>query len=248
MKRDIREREITEILNILTENNVGNLQQANILEIGCGDGRLSYQLLTHVNSLQAIDPSEEDIAKAKSSLNGRENISFQVADAQKLPFDDNSFEFVIFSLSLCCMGELKNMQSALREAYRVLKPDGYVLNLQPSMKIHFLSGFQWYLITKQMDKLTKLSSQESRFALKLAVFEEKMFTYLDECDFDTKWFQDDKETALKYWVEDDQDEYDKLDGETKKRIEDYVDQFVTDEGVVYPVAECLTLLRKLDKH
>ena len=56
---------------------------------------------------------------AKSSL----DISFQVADSQALPFEDDHFDIIIMHLILAVVPE---PELALQEACRVLKPDGKI--------------------------------------------------------------------------------------------------------------------------
>ena len=50
-------------------------------------------------------------------------VEFQVADAQKLPFKDNTFD-VVLSESVILM--VKDKKKALKEYMRVLKPGGYI--------------------------------------------------------------------------------------------------------------------------
>jgi ubiquinone/menaquinone biosynthesis C-methylase UbiE len=50
---------------------------------------------------------------------------FQIGSADRLPFDDASFDTVVTTLTLCTIDDV---QAALHEARRVLAPDGcYVL-------------------------------------------------------------------------------------------------------------------------
>jgi 2-polyprenyl-3-methyl-5-hydroxy-6-metoxy-1,4-benzoquinol methylase len=63
-------------LNIDPENNeirtlkkvAGSFKQQSVLEVGCGDGRLTYRYATRAWRVTAIDPDKEKIARARVSL------------------------------------------------------------------------------------------------------------------------------------------------------------------------------------
>jgi demethylmenaquinone methyltransferase/2-methoxy-6-polyprenyl-1,4-benzoquinol methylase len=56
-----------------------------------------------------------------------ENVSFEVANAEDLPFEDNSFHCVTIALGL---RNVTDKDAALRSMYRVLKPGGQLLVLE----------------------------------------------------------------------------------------------------------------------
>ena len=76
-----------------------------VLEIGCGDGRLTWRYADNAAHVTAIEPNAEQIALAKSNLpmNLQGKIDFQSATLEK--FTTNSkpslFDLVILSYSLC---------------------------------------------------------------------------------------------------------------------------------------------------
>lgn len=97
-----------------------------ILEIGAGTGRLTNHLANKIGSnakVTAIDinPAMLDIARLRVS---EPNVEFQVADAQDLPFPDNSFDFVVCQFGFMFLPE---KQKGFNEAWRVLKPGGQFL-------------------------------------------------------------------------------------------------------------------------
>ena len=67
------------------------------------------------------------ISKGKKKLNKYENINWIIAPAEKLPLKDNSFDYYTISFGL---RNTKNINEALSEAYRVLKPGGRYLCLE----------------------------------------------------------------------------------------------------------------------
>ncbi len=95
-----------------------------ILDLGCGNGRCLDFLKDKKIDYTGIDNSEELIKIARKKY---PQINFQVADALKLPFPDNSFDKVysIAVLHHIPSGELR--VQFLKEAKRVLKPGGVLI-------------------------------------------------------------------------------------------------------------------------
>jgi ubiquinone/menaquinone biosynthesis C-methylase UbiE len=73
-----------------------------VLEIGCGDGRLARRVAGLGASVTAIDPNAElvrsAVVKALESPNQRTR--YAVGDGQRLPFSDETFDIVLFGWSL----------------------------------------------------------------------------------------------------------------------------------------------------
>jgi len=89
-----------------------------VLEIGCGTGMMfeHYGSGAHV---RAVDMDDAFIERAKSRL--RDGIELVKADAQALPFPDESFDAAVACLVFC---SIPDARAALAEARRVLRPDG----------------------------------------------------------------------------------------------------------------------------
>ncbi len=89
-----------------------------ILDIGCGKGFLLYDFTQSVPGVEVngVDISEYAIEHGKEEVKS----SLQVCNAQKLPFEDNSFDFVV---SITTLHNLYNfdLDSALKEIERVGK-------------------------------------------------------------------------------------------------------------------------------
>jgi len=100
-----------------------------VLDIGCGagvDSLVAGHLVGAGGRVVGIDvtPAMIEKARAHQARLGLANVTFQVADAEALPFPDNDFDAVIsngvFNLTL-------NKAKALAEVHRVLKPGGRLL-------------------------------------------------------------------------------------------------------------------------
>ena len=72
-----------------------------MLEIGCGDGRLTWQVAELAESVVAIDVTPDTLAEALRERPERfcETTSVLEASGVHLPFKSNSFDHALFSLS-----------------------------------------------------------------------------------------------------------------------------------------------------
>jgi ubiquinone/menaquinone biosynthesis C-methylase UbiE len=73
-----------------------------VLELGCGDGRLTFRYAHEAATVLAVDPDEERIAAARSEL-PREltgTVAFAVAGAADVEAPRASFDLALFSSSL----------------------------------------------------------------------------------------------------------------------------------------------------
>lgn len=73
---------------------------ARILDIGCGDGRLSNRIRGWVHSIVGVDLAGQDVRRAHARKRLEDVARFAVADASRLPFQDRSFDLALFSWSL----------------------------------------------------------------------------------------------------------------------------------------------------
>jgi ubiquinone/menaquinone biosynthesis C-methylase UbiE len=101
-----------------------DLRDQEVLEIGCGDGRITSQLVGKAKRLVAIDPDAANIAEAKENMEG---VGLHIGSGECLEFPSESFDVILFTLSL--HHQYSNV--ALREAKRVLRDHGQVVILEP---------------------------------------------------------------------------------------------------------------------
>jgi ubiquinone/menaquinone biosynthesis C-methylase UbiE len=99
--------------------------EARVLEIGCGAGPIAEVLARWpgVGRVVGVDPSAVLIEKARQERGSIVNLSFQEADGRALPFRDAEFDAVVIHTVLC---HVPDPQHVLREAFRVLRPDGWL--------------------------------------------------------------------------------------------------------------------------
>jgi SAM-dependent methyltransferase len=107
----------------------GNLRPGMaILEIGCGTGYFTRELTQRGADIVAIDVSPDllEIAKAKYSA---PNVRYEIQNACALTYADAMFDSVVGSSILHHL----EIEEALREIYRVLKPGGTIYFTEPNM-------------------------------------------------------------------------------------------------------------------
>ena len=96
-----------------------------VLEVGCGDGRVAFALAPHCRKILGVDRAGEliDIARNRLQKTGLLNIGFEVMDAQCLQIASDSLDVVLYPWVLHMVEE---RDLAMQEAYRVLRPGGYL--------------------------------------------------------------------------------------------------------------------------
>src|SRR5262245_24960149 len=94
------------------------------LDIGCGSGAFTELVLetSRPSMVNAVDPAKAQIAYASAGPLAKW-ADFQVADAQELPFSDETFDVVASALVI---NFIPDKQRGLKEMRRVARPGGMV--------------------------------------------------------------------------------------------------------------------------
>ncbi len=217
-----------------------------VLEVGCGDGRLTFKYAGMAGNVIGIDPDSSGIEKAKQNTPGDlvSKLEFRVGGAQELEFPDESFDLVFFTWSLCCT-DIPIMGRALAEAWRVLKSQGILFNLQPSLQQDFNSGGIGYLITKKFGtSVDDERYRQSRFALKHSSLIQRKFSLLAEENFTVTTYYDTVQDLLDDITREAKDKYSRLDEETKLRIRENLNARLTEKGIISSENAVLSVFRK----
>ena len=130
------------------------------LEIGCGIGYQSALLACLSNKVMATDVDFGQMKKHSRGINlarefivrlGKKNIEIKIADAQQLPFANESFDFIYCSYSF---QYIPDKNKALKEIHRVLKKEGYFFCVVPTAVYTTKIGFKnyWYLVKRIFKK------------------------------------------------------------------------------------------------
>lgn len=91
-----------------------------LLDIGCGTGLFIEKFIAEGGNAVGLDISRGMIHQARRRCPDRE---FVIATGERLPFGDGSFDAIS---SLLAFSYMKDPQGMLDEAFRVLKPGGYI--------------------------------------------------------------------------------------------------------------------------
>jgi ArsR family transcriptional regulator len=93
-------------------------------DLGCGTGQLSESLAPFVSKVIAIDDSSAMLGAARRRLASMNNVEVKTGRLESLPVEDGSLDAALLFLVLHYVPE---PEIAIREAHRVLKPDGRLL-------------------------------------------------------------------------------------------------------------------------
>ncbi|MDD4900562.1 MAG: class I SAM-dependent methyltransferase [Patescibacteria group bacterium] len=105
----------------------------NSLEVGCGRGTISLYLNKYLNlRVTATDISDKSVALARENFANHHGLGEIIkADAEKLPFADNSFDLAV---SIGLAEHFKDYSRVYAEQYRVLRPGGVMISLNVPKK------------------------------------------------------------------------------------------------------------------
>jgi predicted RNA methylase len=81
---------------------LGDFAGKEVVELGCGDGRLTSGIAAEAARVLAFDPDAEAVAKARRALAGElaDRVEFRVASGADIELEPASFDLVVFSWSL----------------------------------------------------------------------------------------------------------------------------------------------------
>lgn len=124
-----RHRWVTRALASLPEET----KAARALHLGTGEGDYDPVVRRHAGELVACDISREDVRFARR-LNEGLGVGYTVADAQRLPFEDESFDLVV---TVDVIEHVPDSRAMAREVARVVRPGGRALLTCP------ITAFPW---------------------------------------------------------------------------------------------------------
>ena len=110
-----------------------NKRKKNILDLGCGDGIVSYELLKIEGPVSAtlLDGSSSMLDAAKVRLKDFENVHYVQAGFQELLRKEvlnKTYDFITSSLAIHHL-TMKEKKALFRKIYQHLCPGGYFVNI-----------------------------------------------------------------------------------------------------------------------
>ena len=112
-----------------------DLSGKNVLEIGCGKGRITRGLARHARYLVASDPDSAALVTARTTV-AADNVDFMAAPAGMPDLPVGSFDVVIYTLSLHHI-PIAEMSASLHKAAALLNNDGLIMVVEPGEKGSF---------------------------------------------------------------------------------------------------------------
>lgn len=117
-----------------------------VADLGAGEGLVSQLLAQRAERVWCIDnsPKMVEVGTELARKNGLANLAYKLGDIEQVPLPDKSVDLAILSQAL---HHASHPQSAVDEAFRILKPGGQLLVLDLKEhgfeKAHELYGDLW---------------------------------------------------------------------------------------------------------
>ncbi len=152
-----------------------NIKGSLILDLGCGAGENSvYFTLKGANCI-ATDYSDGMLHVVDElAANYNVKVKTQVVDAMKIPFPDNTFDFVYIANTLHHV----DFDKCTKEIYRVLKKGGKMLSWDPLMHNPVINVYR---------RMATKVRTEDEHPLNINVAK-KLSTFFSKVEYDTFWF------------------------------------------------------------
>lgn len=167
MHRDLENREAG-IFNRCFGSGVGR-----IVEIGCGNGRLTCHLEKHADSVLGLDPCQADLDQARQCVG--DAVQLAVGSGEEIPLEDGVCDAVVFTLSL----HHQDAARALKEAARTLNANGRILVIEPKAN------------TLGANLFAVIDDESHRYVIAEAAIQDSVLKVVDYGDVLIQWtFQD----------------------------------------------------------
>lgn len=119
---------------------------------------------------------------------------FEIGNASELPFSAQKFDLVVMQAVLTSVPDARERKKIIREAWRVLKPEGYLYLVEFGQNWHLKLYRSRYLqdfpITKEEGSFLALNSHTGEIEYIAHHFSEKeLVCLLVNCGFDIDYFR-----------------------------------------------------------
>jgi ubiquinone/menaquinone biosynthesis C-methylase UbiE len=190
-------------------------ENTSVLDVGCGTGQTAAFLSLEYNCfVDACDVNKIMVEKAAKRFDDfLIPIEVREENAENLSYDGNLFHFVLYESVLNFM----NLEEGLKEAYRVLQPDGTLLAIE-MLKKPEMTKSQEKDLSSFYNLKSLLSIEDWQKSLKEAGFTSITLSPLPSLATNNEGIEHGTEFILSPHIE--KELYDFLDGH-EKRIKDF---------------------------
>jgi demethylmenaquinone methyltransferase/2-methoxy-6-polyprenyl-1,4-benzoquinol methylase len=130
-------------------------RNSSLIDVASGTGDIAkiFSLKTkNLSTVTCVEPNEDMFNKGKNKLVNLKNIKWIKSRAEKLPVEDNMYDYYSISYGI---RNVSDINSTLKEAYRVLKPGGRFMCLEFSKIDNELLNFLYKNYSKTIPALGK---------------------------------------------------------------------------------------------
>lgn len=207
------------------------LRNKEVLEIGCGKGRLTRDLAKVAKRVVACDPDEPALAHAEANILS-DNLEFLAAPDGIPSLPENSFDLAIYTLSLHHVPTDK-MLSSLQTASKLVKRSGAIMVLEPGDGGTFNEAKRRFDIgsgDEQTEKQAAIQAMQNLAGWRLSEDHcfEAAFLFSDKDDFYLSKLPDFKQ----------------LPARKQQQIEAFLQKHKTAEGILLTTERRLNLLQR----
>ena len=211
------------------------LNEARILDLGCGNGHVARNIATSEPSATVVAVEFDTIQHAENlKAESLPNLQFEFGSAERIPQPDESFDVVLMIKSLHHV-PANRMDQALREVRRVLHLEGVAFIIEPV----FRGAFNEIMRVFNDEKDTRIAAFES---VRDTILSGSM-TLVEELFFLSRLKIPDFNAFEEQYVKVTHSDY-RLSTEQRKEIREKFDQHMKPGGAVFKMPMRLDLLKK----
>ena len=137
------------------------------LELGCGEGHVTKEMIKFCEKIIAVDISKKAISRAK--LKVKENLDklfFINGDIYKIEFYPNTFDLIN---GLESLDYIKDKQNEINKWISWLRPDGYIIFSGPNLKNYFSYNEMIELFNRPNLNIVEILPVTSKFPLQYLI-------------------------------------------------------------------------------
>ena len=211
-----------------------DLDGKEVLEIGCGKGRITRDLAIHARRVVAIDPDAAALETARATIAAR-NVTFMHTPAGVPDLSDGTFDIVIYTLSLHHVPD-REMSGSLRTAAGLLRKNGVIVVVEPGDGGSFTEAKERFGAGSGDERPAREAAIRAMHALDGWTVEgtihfRTLFQFADDGDFFASMLPD----------------YRQQPGSFVREIKDFLERHRTGTGIVLDADRRLNVLRQSER-